>query len=137
MAKLTVIGFLAAGAVALTATVAANQSRGAGGAVQDVRALAVPASRVFEIDGTPVRLDTRTGAMYSLRGDAGARGTSAHWWLNVPALSDQTSGMLDIQRTRDTGMDGIFLVDVREGTTWLLRWRGNKNGAWFRVPDAR
>ena len=45
--------------------------------------------------------------------------------------------MLEIQRTRETGIDGIFLVDVREGTTWLLRWRGNKNGAWFRVPDSR
>ena len=137
MTKLKVIGVLAACAVALTATVAANQTRGAGGVVQDVRALTVPASRIFDIDGTPVRLDTRTGALYSLRGDAGARGTSANWWLNVPALSDQTSGMLDIQRTRVSGMDGIFLVDVREGTTWLLRWRGNKNGAWFRIPDSR
>lgn len=137
MRNLKAIGIVAAGAVALTATLAASQNRGQGAGVPDVRALAVPVVRVLRIGDTIVQLDTRTGAILSLNGDAGARGSSANWRASVPGVSGSHSGVLDIQRTQETGSDGIFLVDLREGTTWVLRWRGNQNGSWARVQLTR
>ena len=137
MANLKGIGILAAGAIALTATMAASQNRGSGAGVASSRALDIPACRIFEIGGTIVRLDTSTGAILSFHGNAGAQGSAANWRSSVPGVGDKTSGLLDIQRPQETGTGGIFLVDAVEGTTWVLRWRGNQNGAWARVQQSR
>ncbi|MHC5114512.1 MAG: hypothetical protein ACYTGP_08815 [Planctomycetota bacterium] len=126
------LAILALGAFALPATVLAMQS-GTGEAFQIFRTHEQSAVQIYDIGGTPAKLDTATGAVFSLRGNAGTRGTGGYWWLNVPAVNTAGTGMFEIQRADDS----VFLVDIQDGTTWLLRWRGNQNGAWQALPNQR
>lgn len=98
------------------------------------RTYELPSQRILTIGNHLVRLDTRTGAVHRLRGDATATSSGQDWSQRVPAVTGQHSGMLDIQQTRGGSADGTFLVDVAGQRTWLLRWRGNEDGIWQDVP---
>jgi len=125
------------GALALPATVLAMQSGSAGEPVQIFRTHEQSATQISHIGGAPAKLNTATGAIHSLRGNAGARGTGGYWWLNVPPVNKAGTGMYEIQRAGDkgSGAESVFLVDVQSGATWLLRLRGNQNGAWQVVTE--
>jgi hypothetical protein len=98
----------------------------------EARTFDLPVSQIMDLDGRVVRLDTRTGAMDLLRGDATFAGNSAYWVRRVPGVGDGTSGVLTVQ-TIESGEHSAFLVDALEGTTWILRWRGNENGQWSKL----
>ena len=124
------LALFALSALAIPATVLAMQSGSAGEPVQVYRTYRQAAARIHSLGGTPVKLNTATGAIHSLRGNAGKSGTGGYWWLNVPPVNTAGTGMFEIQRAGDSGTEAVFLVDVRDGSTWQLRWRGNQNGAW-------
>ncbi|MCP3902711.1 MAG: hypothetical protein GY715_03665 [Planctomycetes bacterium] len=130
------IAVLALAALALPATVLAMQSGSAGEPIQIFRTHEQSVVQIYSVGGTAVKLNTATGAVHSLRGNTGSSGTS-YWWLNVPPVNTAGTGMFEIQRATDSGTETVFLVDVQNGSTWLLRLRGNQNGAWQAIPDQR
>jgi len=94
----------------------------------------LPRHRIFQLAESVVRLDTQTGEMCILLGGATAKQTTNQWSRRVPPVKGATSGMLDVQRLGGT-TDGIFLTDVNNSSTWLLTWRGNKNGEWRAIAE--
>lgn len=125
------------------------------------RALVFPMTEVVQITpqkvGDPVALfDSKTGAVYRLRGTVANPSSRVYWQLAIPAVG-KTSGLLRLQnvpalrrvsrhriagaldrrpnvpllRDDDTVLeirDGeTFLVDVITGDTWLFRQRSETN----------
>ncbi len=125
-------------AVLAVVAVAVIVAMGAGGHKQltvnraDVRGFVVPASQIISFDETVGRLDTRTGAVYRLRGVAALDNPSAKltWEERVPAVKGETSGVLEIQRPTFNRPDATFLVDIVTGKTWILRPRASSNASW-------
>lgn len=82
------------------------------------------ATQITVIDGSLMRLNTTTGAMYRFRGSLDNASVKNTWFLRVNPVT--SSGMLEIQYVANT----TFLVDVQTGMTWILRQRGNHNATW-------
>lgn len=91
-----------------------------------------------KFDSDIARLDTRTGAVYRFRGDVDNAGVRNTWELRVEPVKGETSGILEIQRVVLPARDRlssdvrptIFLVDVANGRTWILRHRASTNATW-------
>ena len=103
----------------------------------DARTYVIPSTQIISFNDTVGRLDTATGAVYQLRGDVNAPSSAKTWELRVPAVSGDTSGVLEIQRATFNNPEATFLVDVVTGRTWLLNRRGNNNGTWDEVKIYR
>jgi hypothetical protein len=128
---LVILTFIVVVSVAVTA--ARSQSRGGTG-VQ--RTYDLPNARILSLDGTTVKVDTRTGAVFRLTGDASATGRANQWQQRVPPVTGSTSGMLDVFQLVEHKANGTFLHDVDGNRTWILTWRGNQNGQWREIQDA-
>ncbi len=82
------------------------------------------------------RLDTRTGAVYRFRGNIDVASVKNTWELRVPPVKEETSGLLEIQNflperpTTETIRPVTFLVDIVNGTTWILRETTSTNARW-------
>lgn len=96
-------------------------------------------------DSDIARLDTRTGAVYRFRGDVDNASVRNTWELRVEPVKGETSGILEIQRIVLPARDRlssdvtptIFLVDVANGRTWILRHRASTNATWDPVDIFR
>ncbi|MHC4080986.1 MAG: hypothetical protein ACYSU2_06660 [Planctomycetota bacterium] len=94
-------------------------------------------------DSDIARLDTRTGAVYRFRGDVDNPSVRNTWELRVAPVTDETSGILEIQRVvlpqpkrapNELALKpSTFLVDVVTGDTWILRHRASTNASWDKV----
>ncbi len=92
-------------------------------------------------DSDIARFDTRSGAIYRFRGDVTNSSVTNTWELRVPAVKEQTSGLLEIQTIdlprRDTPLGEAgpvaFLVDIANGDTWILRQGASTNLRWQKV----
>ncbi len=80
-----------------------------------------PAARVVRLNGSAGRLDTRTGELQRFRGNLKDSSGPARWAEFAPAVSERTSGVLDINQVQES----TFLVDLVTGDTWLLRRTAN------------
>ncbi len=86
------------------------------------------------------RLNTRTGAVYRYRGELDNTALKSTWEMRVPPVTEETSGVLEIQRialpktdarTGETDVQtATFLVDIVNGTTWVLREMASTNARW-------
>ena len=80
------------------------------------------------------RLDTATGAIYRFRGSVANPSVTNTWELRVPPVKEPQSGLLEIQNivaeTTDPPRVTTFLVDIVNGTTWILRERASSNASW-------
>ncbi len=93
-----------------------------------------------QFDSDLARLNTRTGAVYRYRGDLQNTVLKSTWELRVPPVTQETSGVLEIQRialpktdarTGETDVQAAtFLVDIVNGTTWVLREMASTNAQW-------
>ncbi len=93
------------------------------------------------------RLNTRTGAVYRYRGDLSNTALQSTWEMRVPPVTEETSGVLEIQRialpktSASTGRTEVqtatFLVDIVNGTTWVLREMASTNARWQMVDIFR
>ena len=99
------------------------------------RTYQLPASRVVLIGDAIVKLNTQNGALQLFRGTAGPTGSGDEWVLRVPPVKGKTSGMLDLQDVHPGTFSGVFLVDVSDDRSWILKWRGNENGEWLEVKE--
>ncbi len=96
-----------------------------------------------QFDSDLARLNTRTGAVYRYRGDLQNTVLKSTWELRVPPVTQETSGVLEIQRialpktdarTGETDVQAAtFLVDIVTGTTWILREMASTNARWQMV----
>lgn len=128
-AAFLILALLLGGGLLVVATGRAGQSVSV--SVAPVHDL--PAVKVFAIDESVVKLDTRTGAVYLLRGSGGTTGSGDQWAQRVDAVEGTTSGMLDVQQVATNTTASTFLVDCDGERTWILKWRGNANGEWQEV----
>ena len=112
----------------------------------DLEPYTLPVTQIISFGQGVGRLDTSNGAIFSLAGDLDRPGSSGFtWMLRVPPVDRPHSGLLDIQRPTFNDPDAIFLVDIIEGHTWLLRLRRatsdhDATGVWVPVdlaPSAR
>lgn len=88
----------------------------------------------LKFDSDIARLDTRTGAIYRFRGDVDNPSVRNTWELRVAPVKEKTSGILEIQQPGfDRRPDTVFLVDVVNGDTWILRRRASTNASWDKV----
>lgn len=93
------------------------------------------------------RLNTRTGAVYRYRGDLSNTALQSTWEMRVPPVTEETSGVLEIQRIalpKTNASKGgtevqtaTFLVDIVNGTTWVLREMASTNARWQMVDIFR
>ena len=91
-------------------------------------------------DSNIARFDSSTGAVYRFRGDIDNSSVRNSWELRVPAVTEPTSGLLEIQRIASPKAAhpadpsqtqfATFLVDVVTGRTWILRHRASSNATW-------
>lgn len=101
-------------------------------------------------DSDIARFDTRTGAVYRFRGNVDVASVTNTWELRVPAVTEKTSGLLEIQNilpeSRATVPNAFeltevvpvtFLVDIVYGTTWILRETASTNARWQLVDIYR
>lgn len=95
------------------------------------------ATQVISWDETVGMLDTRTGAIYRLRGNLEKTSIRNNWEQRVPAVTGPHSGMLEIQRATFNHPEATFLVDVVEGHTWILKRTASTNRRWQRVEIFR
>jgi hypothetical protein len=94
-----------------------------------------------EFDSDIARFDTRSGAIYRFRGDVTNASVTNTWELRVPAVKEETSGLLEIQTIDLPRRDSppgeaepvAFLVDIANGDTWILRKRASTNLSWDKV----
>ena len=103
----------------------------------DARTYVIPSTQIISFNDTVGRLDTGTGAVYQLRGNVNAPSSAKTWELRVPAVTGDTSGVLEIQRATFNNPEATFLVDVVTGRTWILNRRSNDNGSWDEVKIYR
>lgn len=103
----------------------------------DDAAVFLPATQIISFQTGIGRLDTRTGAVYELRGNLDNPSTKLYWKRRVAPVTGETSGWLEIQRATFNEPGATFLVDVVTGRTWILEDRGNRNGAWDPVDVHR
>lgn len=96
-----------------------------------------------ELDSDIARLDSRNGAIYRFRGDVNNPSVRNTWELRVPPVSEETSGLLEIQTIRPVrtigtpGEPTVFLVDIVRGSTWILRQNASTNFRWDAVEIFR
>lgn len=97
----------------------------------------VPRVQIIQFGDSVARLDTRTGEIHRFNGDLQRTNVRGQWVRHVSGVESSTSGVLEIQRAQGARADdGIFLVDVIEGDTWLLRRRGAA-AEWDRIDVLR
>ncbi len=149
-------------AVPLVAAVAIAADMGAGSTRSSRKAVLDPARNQFlfsateiidlpggdvNLDSNIARLDTRNGAIYRFRGNTDNPSVRNTWEMRVPPVTDETSGLLEIQtivpakRTNvhdPTERDpAVFLVDIVNGSTWILRRDASTNARWDAVEIFR
>ncbi len=100
-----------------------------------------------QFDSDLARLNTRTGAVYRYRGDLSNTVLQSTWEMRVPPVTEETSGVLEIQRialSKTSASKGgtevqtaTFLVDIVNGTTWVLREMASTNARWQMVDIFR
>ena len=87
-------------------------------------------------DSDIARFDTRTGAIYRFRGNVDIASVQNTWEIRVPPVKEETSGLLEIQNilldrpTTEIVPPVTFLVDIVNGTTWILRETAATNARW-------
>ena len=96
-----------------------------------------------QFDSDLARLNTRTGAVYRFRGNLANTALTSTWEMRVPPVTEGTSGVLEIQRIAlpskndRTGVVDVdtatFLIDIVNGTTWILRDMASTNAKWQMV----
>jgi hypothetical protein len=130
-------GLIAAGlAVAMLIGLGAGRTRSLA-TLSDDAAVLLPATQIISFQTGIGRLDTRTGAVYELRGNVDNPSTKLHWKRRVAPITGETSGWLEIQRATFNEPGATFLVDVVTGRTWILNDRGNNSGSWDPVDVFR
>lgn len=67
------------------------------------------------------RLDTSTGEIWMLNSTLHNASVAGEWNYAVAGVGHKDTGSFRVQRAKRT----IFLVDVTNGDTWLLRQRGS------------
>jgi hypothetical protein len=85
-------------------------------------------AKIIELNGRVVRLDTATGEISRFKGDLSGGNARGTFREIARPVTGSTSGFLEVQQAGE----GIFLVDVVTGQTWILRVRDN-NSAWIEV----
>ena len=103
----------------------------------DVRGFIVPAAQIIGFDDTVGLLNTATGAIYRIRGDLNNSSVKNNWEMRVQPVDEQTSGLLELQRTAFGSAGATFLVDIVTGKTWILRDRASSNRSWEPVEIFR
>lgn len=98
------------------------------GIVDEDTGLIFSRTRVFEFDDEILRFDSATGETFVFVGTVSGASATGTWRLRVRAVREPTSGFLELQRAGD----GIFLIDVVTGDTWVLRQREGIS-AWMLV----
>lgn len=97
----------------------------------------VPRVKIIQFDDSVARFDTKTGEIHRFNGDLNRPQVRGQWVSVVPGVESSTSGVLEIQRAEGVRAESaVFLVDVIEGDTWLLRHRGS-GAEWDRIEVHR
>ncbi len=97
----------------------------------------VPRVQIIQFDDSVARFDTRTGEIHRFNGDLNRPQVRGQWVSVVNGVDSSTSGVLEIQRAEGVRAESaVFLVDVIEGDTWLLRHRGS-GADWDRIEIFR
>jgi hypothetical protein len=108
----------------------------------DLEPYTLPATQIISWGDGAGRLDTATGAIFSLGNDADVVNYDTRWILRVPPVGESHSGLLDIQQPVFNPEATVFLVDIIEGHTWLLHLRKRSAdqeypvGTWVKVDHA-
>lgn len=89
--------------------------------------------QIINLNDTIARVDTVTGSIHILNGDARSPSSRNQWRLYAPGVGN-TSGYLEIQQPRGVEAQGtMFLVDIVTGESWIFNRRGPGRASWDRV----
>jgi hypothetical protein len=97
----------------------------------------LPRVEIIQWGDSVARFDTTTGEIHRYHGDLDKPNVRGQWVSQVRGVSDNTSGLLQLQRPRGVRAENaLFLVDAVTGDTWLLRHRGT-SAAWEKIDIVR
>lgn len=89
-----------------------------------------PPAQLIELSSGIARIDLRTGAVYRIEGDVANPAVAPTWKRRVPGVVDSSERILNVDIVPVDGVPRAFLTQLRDGRSWVLRWKDERSGLW-------